>query len=159
MHKKVADYSFIQETMMKKISSLKQELLSLKGKKAEMIKVVREIKEMENTIKESDDVIKNIFSNQDKITKDISNYEKKITSCAGELEMTKLEKKAMEEIAEFDEPVPVVRINRNILAGNKIVGPKSSMVVKHKLGACKIMEIDSSDPDDREGRQMVIQNL
>ncbi len=159
MHKKVADYSFAQETMMKKISSLKQELLSLKSKKAEMIKVVREIKEMENTMKEYDDIIKNIFSNQDKITKDISNYEKKITSGASELEITKLEKKAMEEIAEFDEPVPVVRINRNILAGNKIVGPKSSMVVKHKLGACKIMEIDSSDPDDREGRQMVIQNL
>ncbi len=159
MHKKVADHSFIQETMMKKIVLLKQQLSSLKDKKNEMIKIATEIKDMENTIEESKETIKNIFNDQDKISQEITKYEQKISSQAKELEMIQLEQKAMEEIVEFDEGIPVVRVNRSILPGNKIVGPKSSMVVKHKLGACRIMEIDSSDPDDREGRQMVIQNL
>jgi hypothetical protein len=144
---------------MKKITSLKQQLLSAKSDKSEMIRIAGEIKNMENTINESDDIIRRIFDDQDIIMQGIAKYDEKIKTRADELEMLKLEKKAMEEIDEFDEPVPVVRVKRKILAGTKIMGPKSFMVVKHNLGACKIMEIDSSDPDDRDGRQMVIQNL
>ncbi|GEM_PF-560427 len=159
MHRKISDQSFIQETMMKKISSLRQQIASLKGQRTKMIKISKEIKKTEQAAKESDETIQNIFEIQDQIMQEISKYEKEIDSAANTLEIIKLEKKAMEEIAEFDEPVPVVRVNRKIFSGTRIVGPKSSMVVKHDLGACKIMEIDSSDPDDHEGRQMVIQNL
>ncbi len=159
MHKKVADHSFIQETLMKKITSLKEQLIAAKSNRSEMIKIAEEIKNMENTIKESDEIIKNIFETQDMIMQDIIKYEKRINADKDELEIIMLEKKAMEEISEFEEPVPIVKINRKVLAGTKIIGPRSSMIIRNDLGPCKIMEIDSNDPSDREGRQMVIRRL
>ncbi len=159
MHKKVADHSFIQETLMKKITLLKERLIAAKSDRSEMIKIAEEIKNMENTIKESDEIIKNIFDSQDMIMQDIIKYEKRINADKDELEIIMLEKKAMEEIAEFEEPVPIVRINRKVLAGTKIIGPGSSMIIRNDLGPCKIMEIDSNDPSDKEGRQMIIRRL
>ena len=61
--------------------------------------------------------------------------------------------------AETDKGIPVVKVKKCIYEGTKITGPETSMIIKHRLGPCKIMEIESSDPDDRDGRQMVIQNF
>lgn len=156
MHKNIAEHSLVQERMQKKRDSFKKQLTALKDKKAEMLRTLKEIEEIELSIKNTDKEIKNIFKDQDKTIKAIETCEQRIKDANIQMEDLTHQKKFTLEVTES---IPVIKVRNSIYEGTKIIGPETSMVVKQKLGPCKIMEIKSSDPDDSEGRQMVIQNI
>jgi uncharacterized protein (DUF342 family)/FixJ family two-component response regulator len=156
LHKKIIEKSLAQENMQKKRASLKKQIIVLKDEKTQMAKVLEEIKEIELSIENTDKEIKYIFEIQDEITKAIAVCEQETKDAGTQLKELLHQKKSVLKAAEKDKGIPVVKVKKGIYEGTKIMGPETSMIIKHRLGPCKIMEIESSDPG---GRQMVIQNF
>lgn len=159
LHKQVADHSFTQEKLEKALAELDEKRRRAGSDKNLMVALLKEGKKIKKTIADVEHQIKEIFNSQDRLMQDIDRLDQSIGKLDALIEDLTLEKEAFLEIARLDEPVPVVKSRSRIYSGTRIVGPASSLIVKETLPACRIMEIDSSDPDDRERRQMVIQNL
>ena len=142
--------------MQKKRASLEKQVIALKDNKTQRVKVLKEIKEIALSIENTDKEIKYIFETQDEITKAIAACEQKTKDIDTRLKDLRHQKKSALKAAETDKDIPVVKVKKCIYEGTKITGSETSMIIKNRLGPCKIMEIESSD---RDGKQMVIQNI
>ena len=156
-HKEVTDLSFTQDSLQEEMDLLNQQLLSLKNNKDELIHNRKRAKTVEQEIASLENQIKEIFVSQNKLMKNIVQCDTKTNAGLGKLQDSLSGKEAILEILKTDKVIPRVKAAKRIMAGTKIFGPETSMVVKNDLSHCKIMEIESSDPDDPEKR-MVIQN-
>ena len=159
LHKQAADLSFAHESKQREVEQLKEQFASLKGKKERMIELKKRIKAAEQVMEQYDADIKSIFKSQDILMKDVEEQEKRIEKASNEAEDLKTEKEALEEIAQQDKPEPFIKINHKATAGTQIFGTKTSLIVRYDLRPCKIIEIESTDPDDPEDRKLVTQNL
>ncbi|MFH1157206.1 MAG: flagellar assembly protein A [Pseudomonadota bacterium] len=157
MHKEVADQSFTQEKMLRSLEALKKQCLDLKGRKDAMIANLKEIKKVEQALEDSDKIIKNIFQAQDQIMKTTEGIEKQILGLGLQLDDLRLEKEAIQEIAALEKGVPEVRVSKRIVSGTRIFGPQSSLIIRTSQGACRIVEMASTDPEAPHDRQLVIQ--
>jgi uncharacterized protein (DUF342 family) len=156
MHREVAEISFSQEKMQRSLEEIKGRSLELKGRKEAMIAQLKEIKKIEQTMAESDGIIKTIFHAQDSIMKAIENSDGRIHDLESRLNDVALEKEAVKELASLEKGQPEIRVTKRMLAGTRIFGPQSSLVIKNNLGACRIVEAASLDPETPQDRQLVI---
>ena len=159
LHKQAADLSFAHESKKREVEQLKEEFAGLKGKKDRMIELKKRIKAAEQVMEQYDTDVKSIFKSQDILMKDVEEQEKRVEKASNEAGELRDEKEALEEIARQDKPEPVIKINKSAAGGTQIFGPHTTMVLRYDLRPCKIIEIESTDPDDSEKRKLVTQNL
>lgn len=158
-HRRIVENSQDQEKIKKKEDALRSRLSSREADSPEKLEIQLEIKEIELAKENIDKEIKQIFEQQDILFKEIETCEKKINNINSELEKLSTQKLSIIEATQSSVSVPVVNIGKSICEGTIIIGTGSSMIVKHELGPCKILEIESSSPDHREEKLMVVQNL
>jgi chromosome segregation ATPase len=159
LHKQAADLSFAHESKKREVEELKEQFAGLKGKKDRMIELKKRIKTAEQVMEQYDTDVKSIFKSQDILMKDVEEQENRAEKASNEAEELRDEKEALEEIAQQDKPEPFIKINKSAISGTQIFGPHTTMVVRYDLRPCKIIEIESSDPDDPDDRKLVTQNL
>ncbi len=159
LHKQAADLSFAHESKIGEVETLKQKFAGLKGKKTEMMALQKEIREREKAAEQFDAEIQTIFQRQDALMKRVEEKEKTMETVSEQITEIRAEKDALAEIAALEKPNPFVKIMHRATGGTRIYGPHTSMIVKHTLRPCKILEIASGDPADPEEWKLVIQNL
>ena len=161
LHREVADLSLVQENLRTKVHELRQDFARMKDKNEDPRKITRAIKELEDKISRRDDRIKEIFNIQDRVLKEIEVLDQTIRESGQKMDETELEKDAAREILACDDGGGAfVKVHGGVQAGTRIVGREASMVARDNLGSCKIMEIESHDPDNpRVTRQIAISNL
>jgi uncharacterized protein (DUF342 family) len=157
MHREVSELSFAQERQTRSLEELKQQCLTLKGKKEAMIANLKEMKRIELALADSDTVIKGIFQDQDRIMKAVDGFEEKVREAESQAGELRLEKEAIREISSLEKGLAEIRVEKRMVAGTRLAGPGSSLILKESLGACRILEIASTDPDDPHGRRLVVQ--
>ncbi|MGM0642283.1 MAG: flagellar assembly protein A [Thermodesulfobacteriota bacterium] len=159
LHKQAADLSFAHESVKREVDALKEQFSGLKGQKDRMIELKKKIKAREEVMEQHDADVKSIFKSQDILMKDVEEQEQRIEKTAAQADEIRTEKEALEEIAALEKPEPFIKITKRATSGTHIYGPRTSMVVRYDLRPCKIIEIESTDPDDTENRKLVTQNL
>ncbi len=147
LHVDIAAKTFAQEKIIKKINFAEKKIGETENKE-ERQKIIKELKDLENTINEADERIKGIFKEQDKILSKIEEHGIEIAKLNVELSnLRKVKEMSLKELTE-SEPDPVLIVNKKICSGTKIVGTQASMVIKNDLGMSKFMEIDSDGTDN-----------
>ena len=78
-------------------------------------------------ISDTEASIKTLFDTQNGLMEKIEEYEIRISKMTAYLEDINIQKKEMQVACDQDKRHPVVRVNKKIVAGIKIVGPQTSM--------------------------------
>ena len=147
LHVDIASQTFAQEKITKKIDFTEKKIGETKGNE-EKQKLVKELKDFENGVKQADERIKGIFEEQDKILSKIEGYEAQIAKFNVELSNLKKEKEMSIETLTRIEPVPILKVNKKLYSGTRITGTEASMIIKNDLGMSKFEEINSDNPDN-----------
>ncbi len=156
MHVDIANQTFAQEKITKKIDFLENRLGEIKEKE-EKEKTVKEIKDLQTTVQHADERIRGIFQEQDMALQKSTECEKKMEDLDEEIKKIKKEKDKLISRLESDPAVPELKATKKIYTGTRITGTKASMMVKQDFGASKFTEIDSENPDNP--KQLVHQTL
>jgi uncharacterized protein (DUF342 family)/YesN/AraC family two-component response regulator len=145
-HVDIANQTFAQEKIIKKIDFLENQLDEIKEteKKANIIK---EVKELEVTGQQCDERIKGIFQEQDIVQQEANECENKIVALNEEIKSIIQEKQKIISRLEKDDPVPELKVNKKLYTGTRITGTVANMILKQDFGASKFSEIDSEDPE------------
>ncbi|MBU0996388.1 MAG: DUF342 domain-containing protein [Proteobacteria bacterium] len=157
LHVEVANQTFAQEKITKKIDFTEKKIGEAKDNKEEKLKLVNELKELEKNLTLADERIKGIFEEQDKFLNKIDACDEKIKECNTNLSEIKKEKETLVELLTKEDPVPVLKVNKKIFSGTRIEGTMASLIVDTDLGMSKFSEIDTNDPDNP--KQIVLQNV
>ncbi len=145
LHVDIAAKTFAQEKMTKKIDFTEKKMGS--ADKEEKLQLAKELKELENAVNQADERIKEIFEDQDKILSKIEEHEAEIAQFNVDLVDIQKEKEMSTKSILETQPIPLLKVNKKIYAGTRIMGTQASMVIKNDLGMSKFEEIDSDDPD------------
>ncbi|MFO7749071.1 MAG: flagellar assembly protein A [Desulfobacteraceae bacterium] len=159
LHGRVASETFAQEKTAGEIAAMREKMGRGPGADAAASTAVNKIKELETVLKKIDEKIEAFFENQDAVQKKIQACDEKAGHFSRQLEGLKKEKEAFLEFLLLDDPVAVLTVNKKIVAGTKIVGTASTLIVKRDTKMSKFMEIDAADSDSRETKQIVHQTL
>ncbi|NOX33693.1 MAG: DUF342 domain-containing protein [Deltaproteobacteria bacterium] len=155
-HVDIANQTFAQEKLTKKIDFLEKRIGEEKDKE-EKIKIAKELKGIEATIQKADERIKAIFHEQDMVQQKSNECEKKIEDLNQEIMSINKEKDKIISTLEKEDPVPELKVNKKLYTGTRITGTMASMILKQDLGASKFSEIDSENPDNP--KQLIHQTL
>jgi len=145
-HVDIANQTFAQEKITKKIDFLENQIgeVNEKDKKAQIIK---ELKDHEVTVQQSDERIKAIFEEQDMVQQKSKACEQEIEALNEEIKSINNEKDKLIGRLEKEKPIPELKVNKKLYTGTRITGTQASMILKQDLGASKFNEIDSENPD------------
>ena len=146
LHVEIASKTFAQEKITKKIDFTEKKMGSVN--KEEKLKLSKELKDLDNAVKQADERIKGIFEEQDKILSMIEAHEAQIAKFNVELADLQKEKEMSTKTITKTEPVPIIKVNKKIYSGTRITGTEASMIIKNDLGGSQFEEISSSDPDN-----------
>ncbi|MCK5100958.1 MAG: DUF342 domain-containing protein [Desulfobacteraceae bacterium] len=146
LHVDIASQTFAQEKITKKIDFTEKKMGEVN--KEEKLKLAKELKDLDNAVKQADERIKNIFEEQDKVLSKIEERDTKIAELNVELSGLQKEKKASTEALTKTEPTPIIKVNKKIYTGTRIAGTEASMIIKNDLGMSKFEEIDTGDPEN-----------
>ena len=155
-HVDIANQTFSQEKITKKIDFLENKIGEVKSKE-EKANIVKELKELEITVQKADERIKAIFQEQDMVQQKSTECENKIGELNKEIKSINSEKDKLISRFEKEDPIPELKATKKLYTGTRIVGTQASMIVKDDLGASKFTEIDSDNPDNP--KQLVHQTL
>ncbi len=155
-HVDIANQTFSQEKITKKIDFLENKIGEVKSKD-EKAQIVKELKDLEVTVQKADERIKAIFQEQDLVLQKSTECEEKIGKLNEEIKSIDTEKKKLISRFEKEDPIPELKATKKIYTGTRIVGTQASTIVKDDLGASKYTEIDSDNPDNP--KQLVHQTL
>jgi uncharacterized protein (DUF342 family)/response regulator RpfG family c-di-GMP phosphodiesterase len=156
LHVDIANQTFAQEKITKKIDFLENRISEIKEKE-EKTKIAKELKELEATVKHADERIKAIFEEQDMVQQKSQEYKNRIEALNEEIQNIKKEKEKLINRLEKEDPVPELKVNKKLYTGTRITGTQASMIIKQDLGASKFIEIDSENPDNP--KQLIHQTL
>ena len=156
LHVDIANQTFAQEKITKKIDYLENKIGELKEKE-EKAKIVKELKELEATVQQADKRIKAIFEEQDVVQQKSNENEKKIEELNEKIQSIQKEKDKLISRLEKEDPIPELKVNKKLYTGTRITGTQASMILKQDLGASKFTEIDSQNPDSP--KQLIHQTI
>ncbi|MCD4719691.1 MAG: FapA family protein [Desulfobacula sp.] len=156
LHVDIANQTFAQEKITKKIDFLENKIGEVKEKE-EKARIVKDLKELETTVQQSDERIKAIFEEQDIVQQKSTACEKKIEELNEEIKTIQKEKEKLIGKLEKENPVPELKVSKKLYTGTRITGTQASMILKQDLGASKFTEIDSENPDSP--KQLIHQTL
>ena len=100
-----------------------------------------EIKKLQNQAKKAEEELNKIFEAQDKIADDIKRLKEQVSFAQEKTKTFVLEKKALNNFANKERPIPVVTIAQTIVQDTMIKGPNSSLILKEDASRCKIQEL------------------
>jgi len=155
-HVDIANQTFSQEKITKKIDFLENKIGEVKDKE-EKAKIVKELKELEITVQHADERIKAIFHEQDMVQQKSNDCENKIEGLNVDIKNIVKEKDKLMGKLEQEDPVPELKATKKLYSGTRITGTQASMIIKQDLGASKFTEIDSDDKDNP--KQLVHQTI
>ncbi|MBU2631584.1 MAG: FapA family protein, partial [Proteobacteria bacterium] len=156
LHVDIANQTFAQEKITKKMDFLEGRIGEAKDKE-EKASIVKELKELEVTVKKADERIKAIFEEQDVVQQNATDCEKKIEALNEEIKKIKKEKEKLVSRLEKENPIPELKVNKKLYTGTRITGTQASMILKQDFNASKFTEIDSENPDSP--KQIIHQTL
>lgn len=156
LHVDIANQTFAQEKITKKMDFLENKIGDVKSKD-EKATIVKELKELELTVQQADDRIKAIFEEQDIVQQGSNDCEKKIETLNEDIKVINNEKDSLISRFEREDAIPELKVNKRVYTGTRITGTQASMIIKQDLGASKFTEIDSDNPDNP--KQLVHQTL
>jgi uncharacterized protein (DUF342 family) len=156
LHVDVANQTFVQEKLNQKKIFLGKTIGVAKSKE-EKLNIALELNEIETSIEQADERIKAIFLEQDAIVKEMETCDKTIEGLNIRIENLQMEKQGEIQHLKKESPAPILKVNKKLFKGTKIMGTSASMVLKDDLGKSKLMEIDSDSPDSP--KQIVHQTL
>jgi uncharacterized protein (DUF342 family)/ActR/RegA family two-component response regulator len=146
LHVDIANQTFAQEKITKKIDFLENRISEAKGKE-EKANIVKEMKELEVSVQQADERIKTIFEEQDMVQQKSDGCEKEIETLNNEIKTIEHEKNKIVSNLEREEPIPILKANKRLYTGTRIIGTQASMILKQDFGASQFTEIDSENPD------------
>jgi hypothetical protein len=146
LHVDIANQTFAQEKIAKKIDFLEKRMGEIKDK-AEKANIVKELKELEVAVKHADERIKGIFERQDTVQQKSGDCEKRILGLNDEIKAIHTEKDKVISRLGKEDPVPELKVTKKLYTGTRITGTMASMILKKDMGASKFTEIDSENPD------------
>ena len=114
-----------------------------------------EIKKLQNQAKKAEQELNKIFEAQDKIADDIKRLKEQVSFAQKKTKTFVLEKKALNNFANKEKPIPVVNIAQTIVQDTMIKGPNSSLILKEDASRCKIQEL-TVDYDGVNAYEMTI---
>lgn len=125
--------------------------------KEEKQNLVNELKSIETSIEQADERIKGIFEEQDKVMQKINEWDTIIEDANYRIEDLEKEKQKSTKQLEKEDPIPMLKVNKKLFRGTKIMGTMASLILQSDIGMSKFMEIDSDNPDNP--KQIVHQTL
>ncbi|MBU3953340.1 MAG: FapA family protein, partial [Proteobacteria bacterium] len=146
LHVDVANQTFAQEKLNKKMEFIE----NMVGKAAtpeEKQKLVKELKEIEISIEQSDGRIKGIFQEQDAVMQKIQDCDTKIEELNTQISSLQKERDGATRRLEKEDAIPMLKVNKKLYRGTKIMGTMASTILQNDVGMSKFMEIDSQNPD------------
>lgn len=158
LHVDIANQTFAQEKITKKIDYLENRIGKVESE-AEKAGIVREMKELEETVKKADERIKAIFQEQDTAQQQANECEARIEGLTEDIKEIEEEKNKIIGRLEREDPVPELKATKKLYTGTRIMGTEASMILKQDMGASKFNEMDTQDPDNRKQLQHQTLNL
>ncbi len=146
LHVDIANQTFAQEKITKKIDFLENKIGEVKTKE-EKENIVKELKDLEATVQKSDERIKAIFEEQDIVQQKANACEQKIGTLNEDIKGIQREKDKIIGYLEKEDPIPELKITKKAYTGTRLTGTLASMILKQDMGASKFEEIDSDNPD------------
>lgn len=156
MHVDIANQTFAQEKLTKKIDFLENRLGEIKEKE-EKEKSLKELKDIQATVQQADERIKALFREQDTVQQNSLACEQKIDALDQDIKAVQKEKDKIISRLEADPPIPELKALKKIYTGTRITGTTASMILKQDFGASKFTEIDSDNIDTP--KQLIHQTL
>jgi uncharacterized protein (DUF342 family)/ActR/RegA family two-component response regulator len=156
LHVDIANQTFAQEKITKKIDYLENRIGEVSSKE-EKAAIVKEMKELEETVKKADERIKAIFQQQDLAQQQANECEAKIGGYTEEIKQIETEKKKIISRLERENAVAELKVSKRAYTGTRVTGTLASMILKQDMGASKFTEIDSESPDSP--KQLIHQTL
>jgi hypothetical protein len=147
LHVDVANQTFAQEKLNKKMEFIEKMMGKAAGKE-EKQKLVNELKEIETSIEQADERIKTIFEAQDAVMNEIQACDTKIEALNQEIADLQKEKEGATKRLEREDAIPMLKVNKKLFRGTKIMGTMASTILGDDIGMSKFMEIDSQNPDN-----------
>ena len=155
-HVDIANQTFAQEKIAKKIDFLENKIGEVKEKE-EKDKIVKELKELEITVQKADERIKALFEGQDLVMQQSNECEQKISDITSDIKVIEEEKQKIVSRLEREDPVAELKVTKRCYTGTRITGTSASMILKQDLGASKFTEIDTENPDSP--KQLIHQTI
>ena len=155
-HVDIANQTFAQEKIAKKIDFLENKIGEVKEKE-EKDKIVKELKELEITVQKADERIKALFEGQDLVMQQSNECEQKISDITSDIKVIEEEKQKIVSRLEREDPVAELKVTKRCYTGTRITGTSASMILKQDMGASKFTEIDSENPDSP--KQLIHQTI
>ena len=156
MHVDIANQTFAQEKLTKKIDFLENRLGEIKEKE-EKEKSLKELKDIQATVQQADERIKALFREQDTVQQNSLACEQKIDALDQDIKAVQKERDKIISRLEADPPIPELKALKKIYTGTRITGTTASMILKQDFGASKFTEIDSDNMDTP--KQLIHQTL
>ncbi len=156
LHVDIANQTFAQEKITKKMDFLENQISEVKSKE-EKTEISKEIKELEAAVDKADERIKAIFEAQDLVQQKSNDCEKKIEELTQENQGIKKERDKIVGRLEQEGPFPEIKVNKKLYTGTRLTGTEASMILKQDMGASKFTEVDSEDPGSP--KQLIHQSI
>ena len=147
LHVDVANQTFAQEKLTQKMEFIENMIGKAKSKE-EKQKWATELKDIETSIEQADDRIKGIFEAQDAVLNKIQSCDANIEEINQKISDVKKEKEGATKRLEREEAIPILKVNKRLYRGTKIMGTMASTILKDEVNMSKFMEIDSQNPDN-----------
>jgi len=142
MHFKVANQTFAQEKMIKKINDLKAKVDKTEDSRKSS-RLLNRIEELKNAVGNADKKIKAVFDEQDQVLSIMEENQTAVQLLNNELDGLKKEKKESIKLLSGLPEVPILRVNRKICSGTMVKCTRASMVVRENFGRSEFVQIDS----------------
>jgi uncharacterized protein (DUF342 family)/ActR/RegA family two-component response regulator len=147
LHVDVANQTFAQEKLTKKMEFI-ENMIGKAANKEEKQKWATELKAIETSIEQADDRIKGIFEAQDLVMNKIQGCDATIEELNRKTFDLNKEKEGATKRLEREDAIPILKVNKKLFRGTKIMGTMASTLLKDEVGMSKFMEIDSQNPDN-----------
>nr|WP_320017430.1 flagellar assembly protein A [uncultured Desulfobacter sp.] len=144
LHVEIANQTFVQEKITQKMDFTEKKIGKVTGGARQQL--AKELKALEKKMAQADDRIKSLFEEQDLALKKIEACDHRIEKENAELAEIKKEKEASIERIQKEPAKALLKINKKVFAGTRIMGTLATSIVKNDTGMCKFMEIDSQYP-------------
>ncbi len=122
-------------------------------------KIEKTIEEYERKAGEAEDQINELFMRQDVIAEKISDRKRRVSKINADIAVLEKEKEGLKEFSGKESPCPRLIVNKRAVAGTRIEGPNSALVLKDDTGRCKIEELGKMEDGVLKFYEMEISNL
>ncbi len=146
LHAVIATHAHIQDRSQLQLKDIEKKIKNLKasGNMAALQKVVATVKEIKKSSAEAEEKINEGFERQDEIAMEISQKKGRIKELEDLNRELSDRKKRLEEFSNRNQPIPEVKVAKNIEAGTKIFSSNASLIIHNSSSRCRIREFSQS---------------